>query len=88
MSWTDVHGTIGSYTGEVNCLNVPDGMGSMRYDDRGIVAEGMWRDGEIDNDDNHESSDGNGSVFESDDDDDNIYDEGMVANARKMSVVR
>lgn len=40
MLWTDVHGATGAYTGEVNCLNIPDGMGSMRYD-HGVVTEGM-----------------------------------------------
>ena len=46
MHWTDPEGNSGSYTGEVNGLNIPDGMGSMRYLD-GVVVEGMWNDGEI-----------------------------------------
>lgn len=62
MFWTDVHGATGAYTGEVNCLNIPDGMGSMRYDN-GVVMEGMWRDGE--------RVDDNGV----DDDDDDYSDE-------------
>lgn len=64
MLWTDVHGATGAYTGEVNCLNIPDGMGSMRYD-HGVVTEGMWRDGE--------RVDDNGV---DDDDDDDDYSDG------------
>ena len=56
MPWTDGNGDTGSYTGEVNSLNIPDGMGSMRYDN-GIVAEGSWKDGEIDTDDTSEMDD-------------------------------
>lgn len=55
MPWTDVNGETGSYTGEVNSLNIPDGMGSMRYDN-GVVAEGNWRDGEIDGDDGEDGN--------------------------------
>ena len=46
MAWSDSNGS-GAYTGEVNGLNIPDGMGSMRYNS-GLVVEGMWNDGEID----------------------------------------
>eukprot|EP00569_Conticribra_weissflogii_P001138 CAMPEP_0171355230 /NCGR_PEP_ID=MMETSP0878-20121228/45113_1 /TAXON_ID=67004 /ORGANISM="Thalassiosira weissflogii, Strain CCMP1336" /LENGTH=983 /DNA_ID=CAMNT_0011861223 /DNA_START=26 /DNA_END=2975 /DNA_ORIENTATION=+ len=55
MPWTDVNGETGSYTGEVNSLNIPDGMGSMRYDN-GVVAEGNWKDGEIDGDDGEDGN--------------------------------
>ncbi|KAL7472733.1 hypothetical protein ACHAXS_013104 [Conticribra weissflogii] len=55
MPWTDINGETGSYTGEVNSLNIPDGMGSMRYDS-GVVAEGNWRDGEIDGDDGEDDN--------------------------------
>ena len=48
MMWTDSRGS-GSYTGEVNGLNIPDGMGSMRYS-TGIVVEGLWNDGEVEED--------------------------------------
>ncbi|KAL3764702.1 hypothetical protein ACHAWU_001532 [Discostella pseudostelligera] len=46
LSWTDENGNTGSYTGEVNFLSIPHGMGSMRYD-HGNVSEGMWRNGAI-----------------------------------------
>ena len=46
MEWTDESGNTGSYTGEVNFLSIPHGMGSMRYD-HGSVSEGMWRNGAI-----------------------------------------
>lgn len=48
MPWSDKNGSGCWYTGEVNSLNIPDGMGSMRYDS-GIVSEGLWRDGCQDN---------------------------------------
>ena len=64
MPWSDVSGDNGSYTGEVNSLNIPDGMGSMRYDN-GIVVEGAWNDGEIDESD------------ESGDDDDGVMSTAM-----------
>ena len=38
MPWT--------YTGEVNHMNIPEGIGSTRYID-GIVAEGIWKNGQI-----------------------------------------
>ena len=41
----------GAYTGEVNGLNIPEGVGSMRYNS-GAVIEGLWRDGEIEEDAN------------------------------------
>ena len=44
MSWTDLNGDDGVYTGEVNRYQNPDGMGSMRYD-YGMVVEGVWQDG-------------------------------------------
>ncbi|EED92912.1 predicted protein [Thalassiosira pseudonana CCMP1335] len=55
MPWQDGNGDTGSYTGEVNSLNVPSGMGSMRYNN-GFVAEGMWNDGEIDQGDDEMST--------------------------------
>eukprot|EP00804_Cyclotella_cryptica_P022011 CCRYP_000943-RA/>CCRYP_000943-RA protein AED:0.46 eAED:0.46 QI:0/-1/0/1/-1/1/1/0/86 len=48
MLWTDSNGS-GAYTGEVNGLNIPDGMGSIRYT-TGLVMEGMWNDGEMEED--------------------------------------
>lgn len=56
MLWTDVNGTSGAYTGEVNGLNIPDGMGSMRYD-HGFVTEGSWRDGEMSGMDDDDDAD-------------------------------
>ena len=55
MIWTDSTGT-GAYTGEVNGLNIPDGVGSMRYN-TGIVAEGLWIEGEIEEDANEDADD-------------------------------
>jgi len=52
MRWTDQNGDMGSFTGEVNHFDNPDGMGSMRYD-YGMVIEGMWRDGEFVYTDDH-----------------------------------
>lgn len=52
MLWTDSIGT-GAYTGEVNGLNIPDGVGSMRYNS-GMVTEGLWADGEMEEDANEE----------------------------------
>jgi hypothetical protein len=52
MPWTDSAGS-GAYTGEVNGLNIPEGVGSMRYNS-GFVAEGLWRDGEMEEDANDE----------------------------------
>jgi hypothetical protein len=52
MFWTDQCGNTGAYTGEVNFLSIPHGIGSMRYD-HGGVSEGMWRNGEIMSDDNN-----------------------------------
>lgn len=46
MMWMDQCGNTGAYTGEVNFLSIPHGIGSMRYD-QGDVSEGMWRNGEI-----------------------------------------
>jgi hypothetical protein len=59
MPWTDLNGDDGMYTGEINQLKNPDGMGSMRYD-YGMVVEGVWRDGEFiynQEDDNNSGSD-------------------------------
>ena len=52
MRWTDRNGDMGSFTGEVNHFDTPDGMGSMRYD-YGMVVEGLWRDGEFVYTDDH-----------------------------------
>jgi len=76
MRWIDPSGDIGAYTGEVNDMNVPDGMGSMRYDD-GMVAEGMWRDGELNNDDDDDDSDSSRSSSDSEDED----DQGRIGNS-------
>lgn len=56
MHWAD-HSKTGTYTGEVNERKVPHGMGSMRCND-GSVAEGMWKNGELTDDDESESEDG------------------------------
>ena len=56
MPWTDFNGTSGAYTGEVDGLNIPDGMGSMRYD-HGFVTEGSWRDGEMSGMDDDDDAD-------------------------------
>jgi len=59
MSWTDLNGDDGVYTGEVNNYQNPDGMGSMRYD-YGMVVEGMWQDGTFiysDEDDSNSEND-------------------------------
>jgi hypothetical protein len=50
MLWTDSEGS-GCYTGEVNGLNIPEGVGSMRYHS-GLVVEGLWREGEMEEDAN------------------------------------
>jgi hypothetical protein len=55
MMWTDSTGT-GAYTGEVNGLNIPDGVGSMRYNN-GVVAEGLWVEGEMEEDANEDVDD-------------------------------
>jgi predicted nucleic acid-binding Zn-ribbon protein len=44
MKWTDVKGRRGSYTGQVDDKFIPNGQGSMQYED-GKVKEGEWRDG-------------------------------------------
>lgn len=79
MHWTDFDGASGSYTGEVTISNIPDGMGSMRYDHSGFVAEGVWTNGEMreaddDFDDSNEFDDGDvgyndGGNVDYDDDD-------------------
>ena len=56
MFWTTSAGN-GAYTGEVNERNIPDGVGSMRYNS-GMVAEGLWHDGEMTEDANEEDEDG------------------------------
>ncbi|KAL3766208.1 hypothetical protein ACHAW5_002554 [Stephanodiscus triporus] len=67
MSWTDLNGDDGVYTGEVNHMKNPDGMGSMRYD-YGMVVEGMWRDGEFiyseEDDSNSDNADDSGRSYE------------------------
>jgi len=44
MMWTDVNGRRGSYTGEVDAKFIPNGQGSMIYED-GAVKEGEWKHG-------------------------------------------
>jgi hypothetical protein len=47
MPYRDNRGcVIGVYTGEVDERNVPNGIGSMRYNS-GLVSEGRWIDGEL-----------------------------------------
>lgn len=46
LFWTDDEGYAGTYTGEVNEDNVPDGLGLIRYD-AGAEQEGEWRDGTL-----------------------------------------
>ncbi|KAL7516118.1 hypothetical protein ACHAWX_004355 [Stephanocyclus meneghinianus] len=46
MMWTDINGRRGSYTGEVNTKFIPNGQGSMLYED-GAVKEGEWKHGGI-----------------------------------------
>ena len=53
MPWTNSSGS-GMYTGEANGQNIPDGVGSMRYN-TGVVAEGLWRGGEMVEDANDDS---------------------------------
>jgi hypothetical protein len=48
MPYRDNRGfVIGAYTGEVDEYHVPNGIGSMRYNS-GLVSEGRWIDGELD----------------------------------------
>jgi len=44
MAWTDLKGRRGSYTGEVNSQFIPNGRGSMEYENS-TVKEGVWKDG-------------------------------------------
>jgi hypothetical protein len=44
MAWTDTKGRRGSYTGEVDSQFIPNGKGSMQYEDSN-VKEGEWKDG-------------------------------------------
>ena len=44
MAWTDTKGRRGSYTGEVDHQFIPNGKGSMIYEDS-KVKEGEWKDG-------------------------------------------
>ena len=44
MAWTDTKGRRGSYTGEVDHQFIPNGKGSMLYEDS-KVKEGEWKDG-------------------------------------------
>ena len=47
MSYRDKRGfVIGTYTGEVDVNNIPNGIGSMRYSG-GFISEGRWVDGEL-----------------------------------------
>jgi len=46
MMWTDVNGRRGSYTGEVDAKFIPNGQGSMMYED-GAREEGEWKHGGI-----------------------------------------
>ncbi|KAL3823738.1 hypothetical protein ACHAXA_004831 [Cyclostephanos tholiformis] len=62
MLWTDLNGDDGVYTGEVNYLKNPDGMGSLRYD-YGMVVEGVWRDGEFIYDEEDDNNSGNDDDF-------------------------
>ena len=66
MSWIDHSGRAGSYTGEVNHMNIPDGIGSIRYID-GIVTEGMWRNGQIAETETEQDESSSGTSSDSDD---------------------
>jgi hypothetical protein len=44
MQWTDDKGNKGSYTGEVDSRFIPQGAGSMKYDN-GSFKEGEWKNG-------------------------------------------
>lgn len=44
MAWTDSKGRRGSYTGEVDNQFIPNGKGTMQYEDS-KVKEGEWKDG-------------------------------------------
>jgi len=44
MAWTDSKGRRGSYTGEVDNQFIPNGKGSMQYENS-KVKEGEWKDG-------------------------------------------
>ncbi|KAL3793337.1 hypothetical protein HJC23_003847 [Cyclotella cryptica] len=46
MMWTDINGRRGAYTGEVDAKFIPNGQGSMMYED-GTVNEGEWKHGGI-----------------------------------------
>lgn len=46
MKWMDYYGDPGHFTGEVDSTNMPNGMGTMRYD-HGLVQEGMWTRGQF-----------------------------------------
>jgi hypothetical protein len=41
MRFVDYYGDPGRYTGEVNDVNMPHGMGEMTYD-HGLVQDGKW----------------------------------------------
>jgi len=49
MIFVDFFGDRGRYTGEVNGQKMPHGMGSITYD-HGLVQEGMWSNGVLDED--------------------------------------
>jgi hypothetical protein len=44
MKWSDVNGFSGLYSGEVNSLGIPDGVGKMHYSN-GVVEEGLFCNG-------------------------------------------
>ncbi len=46
MDWADRAGRLGSYTGQVNADEEPDGRGVMKYE-CGLVAEGEWVKGDL-----------------------------------------
>lgn len=49
MMFVDFYGDRGRYTGEVNAQKMPDGIGEIRYD-HGLVQEGKWTNGVLDED--------------------------------------
>ena len=50
---TDADGDRGQYTGQVDSSSVPNGTGTMEYDD-GPVVEGVWKDGILEADSSEE----------------------------------
>lgn len=49
MLFHDFYGDTGRYTGEVNAQTVPHGIGEITYD-HGLVQEGIWTNGVLDED--------------------------------------